>query len=69
MNYTKALTKAITKMFDGLSKSQLDELIQYYFDNYGGEGGCEECYEYWALCDECHSCLVSKAQKMTDVLQ
>ena len=67
MNYTKALTKDITRIFGGLPKSQLDELIKYYFDNYGGEGGCEQCYDEWALCDECYSCLANKARKMTMV--
>jgi hypothetical protein len=67
MSYAKALTKQIVRLFDGLSSSLLEHLVQYYFDNYGGSGGCEECWETHCLCEECYNALHRKARKMTDI--
>lgn len=63
--YEKALRKAISDRFSGLCERDLETLIKYYFDNYGGEGGCEECYEEWYLCGECENALLAEAYRLT----
>ncbi len=51
----KSLSIDITRNFgQGLFGSQLNELVECYFDNFGGEDGCEECKDFETLCTDCY---------------
>ena len=62
--YETVMRKAIANRFSGLREKDLETLTKYYFDNYGGEGGCEECYDGWYLCCECEQALMSEAYRL-----
>ena len=47
----------IRKQYPNLTDEQADDVIKYFFENYGGEGGCEECAEEEAVCYYCTQAL------------
>lgn len=66
--YAKRLTKDIEERFNGLSQSQVEHLVEYYFEYLGGEDGCEECFDTHSLCFECEQDLVCEARRITKVI-
>jgi hypothetical protein len=57
----KAILKDLENCFSGEYLKAAQEL---YLKHYGGEGGCEECQEYWAICEECYDALHNDVRKM-----